>query len=321
MDRQEEAAGIRVTLTPEAACAILSLAGSAGAPELPERRHGAEELVTLLLHHPTTEMVMEAERIKAGDLRAALLRFAQGEPSGLPGLNLDRIREHRKHLGERLRDVTADLSWLERARQLAFHHLPWRHELDGEIRVFLMLLGAGLFDGEARVSGSVVEVALDLFFLSDPGDLRVVAAHEMDHAGVYLYWRGDHPQPEARWMKLPETMRQMGELLYLEGLARFATLGRRYRPDIEYCFAVFQEALDQARTGASPARDDLWQGEDGEGHVGGTVGAFIFETLRRSIPDEDWDRTLRGGPEAVLNRYDPLARAQALPRLRFEAQG
>ncbi|MEW5935305.1 MAG: hypothetical protein AB1816_17145 [Bacillota bacterium] len=34
-----------------------------------------------------------------------------------------------------------DLTWLTQARELAFRHLPWRDELEGEIRVFLMLQG------------------------------------------------------------------------------------------------------------------------------------------------------------------------------------
>lgn len=310
---------IRFTLRPEAAWAVLTLAGCIGPSELPERMQGAEDLVTLLLHHPTTEMVMQAELIQPGDLRGALLRLARGEPSGLPGLSLDRIRQERQFLGQRLREITGDLRWLAQARELAFRHLPWRDELEGEMRVFLMLLGAGLFDGGARVSGSVVDVALDLFFLSDPDDLRVVAAHEINHAGVYLYWRGNHPQPEDRWAKLPETVRQMGELLYLEGLARFATLGRRYRPDFEYCFAVVQEVLDQAKAGTPPSRNDLWQGEGDEGHVGGTAGAFIFQTLHATLPDDEWNRTLRGGPHAVLTCYDRLASARGLPRLRIGA--
>ncbi|MDI6639131.1 MAG: hypothetical protein QME82_09550 [Bacillota bacterium] len=305
---------VRIIFRPDAARAVLSLAAGAGV-ELPER--SVEHLVALVLHHPTTQMVMEAERIAPADLRGALLRLARGEPSGLPGLGLDRIRQDREFLGGRLRQITGDLTWLSRARELAFRHLPWRDKLDGEIRVFLMLLGAGLFDGEARISGSVVDVALDLFFLSHPDDLHVVAAHEINHAGVYLYWRGNHPQPEDRWAKLPETVRQMGELLYLEGLARFATLGRRYRPDFEYCFAVVQEVLDQAKAGTPPSRDDLWQGEGGEGHVGGTVGAFIFETLHANLPDHEWDLTLRGGPHAVLTCYDRLASARGLPRLRL----
>jgi hypothetical protein len=280
---------------------------------------GLEDLVALLLHHPTTAMVMQAERIQPGDLRGALLRLARGEPSGLPGLSLDRIRQDRDFLGPRLREITGNLSWLARARELAFRHLPWQDELDGEIHVHLMLLGAGLFDGGARVSGPVVEIALDLFFLSDPRDLSVVAAHEMNHAGVYLYWTGRRPRPGSWWADQPEALRQIAELLYLEGLARFATLGRRYRPDIEYCFAAIQEALDQAKTGTSPSRDDLWQGEGGEGHVGGTVGAFIFETLRTTISDDEWDRTLRGGPDVVLACYDRLASARGLPRLRLGA--
>jgi len=86
--RGRDETGIRITLRPEAARAVLSLAGGAGASELPERMQGAEDLVALLLHHPTTEIVMEAERIQPGDLRDALLRLARGGPSGLPGLSL-----------------------------------------------------------------------------------------------------------------------------------------------------------------------------------------------------------------------------------------
>ena len=165
----------------------------------------------------------------------------------------------------------------------------------------------------------VVEIALDLFFLSDVRDLCVVAAHEMNHAGVYLYWADCRPRPVSWCANQPEALRQIVELLYLEGLARFATLGRRYRPDIEYCFAAIQEALDQAKTGASSSRDDLWQGEGGAGHVGGTVGAFIFETLRTALSDDEWDRALRGGPDAVLACYDRLASTRGLPRLRLGA--
>jgi len=318
--------GPKVVMRPEAVEAVLSLARGdfacgreeartpvAGAGR---NRRAAEALVSLLLTHSTTERAMTVVGLPPEEMRAALLRLAGGEPVGHPKLSLDRVRDGVGRLEGYVRHVTTDLGWIDHAANLALRYVPWRGELHGEIWIEFTALGAELYDGGAWLLGPVVHVTLDLFHLDNEEDLVKVCAHEYNHAAVYLY-RYD-PSRRVGWLEnCPPPVAQILDLLYLEGLARFTTQDRRYRPDIGHCFEVVQQALDAAKAGSALPRSDLWTGDAGQGHLGGTAGAFIFETILTGADQTEWGAALRGGPEGVLARYDFLASAKGLPRLRL----
>lgn len=307
--------GPKVSIRPEAAEAVLALVKAGGGAGRANQAL-AEVLVSLLLIHPTTERAIEVEDLSRGELRAALLRLAAGEPAAYPKVSLDLIRLEAPRLGEHLRRITTDLSWLDRTFDLAFRHIPWGGELRGEIQVHFMMLGAGLYDGGAWQTGPVAYISLDLLFVDSVEDLVLIAAHECSHAAVHLYHLD--PSKNVRWLEgCPPPVREILYYLYREGLARETTLGCRYRPDIENCFEAVQQALDKAKAGRAPGRNHLWRGEKGEGHLGGTAGAFIFETIFAHASKDERDRAIRGGPEGVLALYDGLAAERGLPRLKW----
>ncbi|MDP2871991.1 MAG: hypothetical protein Q8P31_05565 [Bacillota bacterium] len=301
-----------VSVMPEAAQAVLALAKE-GASLDSASEEFTQALVALLIAHDTTELAMRIVGASRDEFRRAFLKLAAGQPVGELKLSLDAIRNRPQDLEVRLNQVTSDLSWLDRAQRLALERIPWRDELRGEIRLELMALGAGLLDGAAWMSGPVVHILLDLHLLENDADLVKVAAHEYNHAAVNLY-RFD-PARKITWLDdWPEPVRGILELLFMEGLARQSTLGRRYRDDIAACFAVVQTAINEAWHGRQ-AGDDLWTGQGGQGHYGGTAGAFVFETIFDLVPLGAAERALREGPLGVLDLYDSLAANRGLPRL------
>ncbi len=296
-------------LKPEAAEAVLRLARGAR-PD--DRRKAVDELCG----HWTTALVARSEGLPPAAMREAIGHFARGEPTRQPRLSLDQIRAGADALERYVKTLSADQSWFRAAADAGLRHVPWRDELDAAIEVYPIALGGSYTDGEALMAGPTARVVLDLYHLKDPGDLRVVTAHELNHAAVYLYrWR--HPESAP---VLSDPVGILLDLLYLEGFARFSTLGRRYREDTEKCFSAVQEVIDRARAGVdtTAARDDLFTGGDGQGHLGGTAGAFIFETVIGGKPSADAQQALREGPVAVLRLYDSMAARRGLPRLDWQ---
>lgn len=293
-------------LRPEAAEAVLRLARGVGQDD-------CQTAVDEISDHWTTELVARSEGLTPRAMREAMGRFARGEPTRQPRLSLDHIRAEADALERYVKTLSADQSWFRAAAEAGLRRVPWRDELDASIEIYFIALGGSYTDGEALMAGPTARVVLDLYHLRDPHDLRVVTAHELNHAAVYLYrWRHPERAPAA-----DDPVSVLLDLLYLEGLARFSTLGRRYREDIGNCFDAVQEVIDRTRAGedTAAARDELFTGGDGQGHLGGTAGAFIFETLFGGTPSTDREMALREGPAAVLRLYDSVAARRGLPRL------
>lgn len=274
-------------------------------------------IIGRIIEHTASRSVWASEGIGLSEAEDALRRYSCGLPTEAPGLHLDEIRKDAPALKEYVNKLLEDHTWLQNASDLALRYIPWKDELRRTVDVHLVAFGGPYIDGGSWLKGSKIVVALDVWHLKDPDSLQTVAAHELNCAAIFAHFcrmerRG------IRWYRdLSRDVAIQILLLYMEGLSRFASLRGTYRDDLESCFRTMQAALDCAAAGLPiPRSADLWQGGDGGGHIGGTVGVHIFRVLASTLDRDAFDKALREGPLAVLRLYETVSCLAGSPSLR-----
>mgnify|MGYP000849793745 CR=1 FL=1 len=284
---------LNIRVHPEPASRILNLCA------VPEQQ--LSSTLRLVIGHVASRSVFASEGIGLREAEEALRRYYYGLPVDNARLHLDEIRSDAARLETYANSLLEDQVWLRNASDLALKYIPWRDELRRAVDIHLVAFGGRYTDGGTWLKGSKIVVALDVWHLKDADSLVTVAAHEINCAAIYAQFcrmerRG------IRWYRdVPRDLAIQLLLLYMEGLSRFTSLRGVYRNDMESCFRTMQDALDRAALGLPvPNSSELWQGGDGSGHIGGTVGAHIFKVLTSTTDRNTLDRALRQGPLATL---------------------
>jgi hypothetical protein len=277
---------------------------------------GRPELVAAILGAFPGQLIQQSEQLTARELEEALIAAAEGRPNTHPRLHLAEIRAERQALAAIADRLATAGTWVERAAARAFRLIPWAHDAGGRVCLHFALLGGDMTDGAAAFDWRTGEgcVFLELYHLRTEKDLEIVCGHELNHAAVY---RRFGPEVESEAGSLLRTLLWR---VYLEGLARYSTLHRRFREDREVCFDALQKAIDGVGAGeAWNLHSELFTGSGGSGHLGSTAGVFMFEALETHLSQDRLVEVIGAGVDGVIEEYQRVAAREGLPILRLPA--